>query len=94
MKQRRAWSAIVPALLVFAVTAAYVLLSSDSPSRMTLELSYAPPSGERPLGSGEAGVNLLALGCHATFRALLLAGVVAAFGFVVGTPLGAVAGLA
>jgi peptide/nickel transport system permease protein len=45
------------------------------------------------LGSGDAGVDLLALVSHATLRALVLAALVSLFGFVVGTPLGAAAGL-
>jgi peptide/nickel transport system permease protein len=88
------WSSIVPALLVALACAAFALTSERSPSRLELELSWAPPSAERPLGSGDAGVDLLALVMHATLRALGLASTVALIGFVLGTPLGASAGLA
>jgi peptide/nickel transport system permease protein len=61
---------------------------------LTLELAWSPPDALRPLGSGDAGVDLLALVSHATLRALLLAGAVSLCGFALGTPLGAAAGLA
>jgi len=48
----------------------------------------------RPLGSGEAGVDLLAVVSHAELSGILLAFLVALSGFVVGTPLGAFAALA
>jgi peptide/nickel transport system permease protein len=91
---RRAAIAILPALCVAAASASFVALSDRSPTRMLLELGWSAPGGARPLGSGEAGVDLLALVGHATFRALLLAAAVSLFGFFVGTPLGASAGLA
>jgi peptide/nickel transport system permease protein len=89
----RAAIAMLPAFGVAAASALFVALSARSPTRMLLELAWSAPAGARPLGSGEAGVDLLALVGHATFRALLLAAVVSLFGFVVGTPLGASAGL-
>lgn len=92
-RQKRALSAILPALLLGLVTAVVAIWSSRSPSRLALELSWAPPSAERPLGSGDAGVDLFALVSHATLRALALAGLVSFFGFVLGTPLGAAAGI-
>lgn len=85
--------ALVPALVLGLAALAFVLGSDRSPSRFTLELAWAAPSSSRPFGSGDAGVDLLALAGHATFRALILATLVALFGFVVGTPLGAAAGL-
>lgn len=92
-RRAQALAAAVPALLVLVLACGFALLSERSPSRFTLELSWGAPSAARPFGSGDAGVDLLALGAHATFRALLLAASVALFGFVVGTPLGALAGL-
>lgn len=92
-RRRRALAAMVPALLLAFSTAAIALISQRSPSRLTLDLAWAAPSALRPLGSGDGGVDLFSLVTHATFRALLLAAVVSVFGFLLGTPLGAVAGL-
>ncbi|MCA9598017.1 MAG: ABC transporter permease [Myxococcales bacterium] len=92
-RRRRALAALVPAIVVALTALGFVLLSDRSPSRLTLDLSWAAPSSARPLGSGDAGVDLLALGMHATLRALLLAFSVSCFGFLVGTPLGGAAGL-
>ncbi len=83
-----------PAALVALLTALFAALSQRSPSRLTLSLAWAAPDAGRPLGSGDAGVDLLALAAHATLRVLGLAAAVAVVGFVLGTPLGAVAGLA
>jgi peptide/nickel transport system permease protein len=85
--------AVAPAVVLALATATFALGSARSPSRLFLDLSWAPPSAARPLGSGDAGVDLLALVSHATARALLLAAAVAVIGFLVGTPLGAAAGL-
>lgn len=85
---------LVPVVVLFVSTFAFVCLSARSPSRLTLDLSWSSPSAARPFGSGDAGVDLLALVCHATFRALLLATSVSLWGFAVGTPVGALAGLA
>jgi len=92
-QKQRAFAAVSPALALIGITLAFSLLSSRSPSRLVLELSWSSPSSARPLGSGDGGVDLLGLVGHATFRALILAGVVSLFGFVVGTPLGAGAAL-
>lgn len=91
--RRRAWILAFPALAVAAVSAGYAWISERSPSWLTLELAWAAPSWERPLGSGEAGLDLLPAVLHATARVLLLGAVVALVGFAVGTPLGALAGL-
>lgn len=93
-RRKRALSALIPALVLAVVCALVALVLERSPSRLSLPLAWAPPSAERPLGSGDAGVDLLALVSHATLRALALAALVSLFGFVVGTPLGAAAGLA
>ena len=89
----RIWLVVLPAATVLLASGAYALLSDASPSRLHLTSSWAGPSLSRPLGSGEAGVDLLPLVLHATFRVLLLAFVVAGIGFAVGTPIGAAAGL-
>jgi peptide/nickel transport system permease protein len=84
---------VVPLAIVVAA-ASLVALGARSPTRLDPDLSWSAPSLARPLGSGEAGVDLLALVGHATARAVVLASCVAAIGFVVGSPLGAAAGLA
>jgi peptide/nickel transport system permease protein len=96
-ERRRRLVALSIALPVvcLALAAAVVVFGSDrSPSRFSLELAWVGPTSGRPFGSGDAGVDLLALVAHATLRALALAGAVASFGFLSGTPLGAAAGLA
>lgn len=85
--------ALAPAVAVVAATGAVVLLGHHSPTRLTLDLAWAPPSAARPLGSGDAGIDVLGVVSHATLRALALAVAVAAFGFAVGTPLGTSAAL-
>lgn len=82
---------VVPLAVVAIVLAFVSLTSSRSPTLLTPELSWAAPSWERPLGSGEGGVDLLALVAHASLRAILLAVCVALVGFVIGCPLGAAA---
>ncbi len=86
--------AMLPALALALAATAVVLLSHHSPSRLSLALAWRGPEPGRPLGSGDAGVDLLPLVGHATLRALALAAAVSVFGFVVGTPLGGAAGLA
>ncbi|MBX3182501.1 MAG: ABC transporter permease [Polyangiaceae bacterium] len=92
--QRSALVQLLPLGLVFCAVAAVVLFVEGDPGRLHLAQSWQPPGGERLLGSGDAGVDLSLLAAHATFRALVLALAVACFGFVVGTSLGASAGLA
>ncbi|HMJ11544.1 MAG TPA: ABC transporter permease [Polyangiaceae bacterium] len=92
-KRLREIGVIAPVALLFAVSAGFVLLSQRSPSRLSLELSWSAPSASFPFGNGDAGVDLLALVCHATLRVLVLATGVAGFGFLIGAPLGAAAGL-
>lgn len=53
--------------------------------------AWCAPTGARPLGCGEAGVDLLTLVSSAELRAIALATIVALVGFAVGTPLGAAA---
>ena len=84
---------LVP-LAVVVVTAMAVAIGERSPTRLDPTMSWAGPTAGRPLGSGEAGVDLLALVGHATARAVVIAICVAAIGFVIGSPLGAAAGLA
>ena len=84
---------VAPLVAMLAVTTA-VASGSRSPTHLDPDLSWAAPSSAWPLGCGEAGVDLLALVAHATQRGVVLAASVALVGFVIGCPLGAVAGLA
>jgi len=84
---------IVPLASVFGLSAIFAA-KNHAPTVLVPELSWAAPSWERPLGFGEAGVDLTSLVAHATLRAVLLAATVALVGFLVGCPLGAAAGLA
>ncbi|HVW26122.1 MAG TPA: ABC transporter permease [Polyangiaceae bacterium] len=83
----------VPACLVVVAAAAVVTLGHRSPTRLLLSDSWAPPSSSRPFGSGDAGVDVLAVVGYGTLRAIGLALSVAATGFVVGAPLGTAAAL-
>ncbi|MEZ4226883.1 MAG: ABC transporter permease [Polyangiaceae bacterium] len=85
---------LLPAATVACAALVFVLSSDRSPSRLYLERAWGAPDGTYPFGSGDAGVDLMALAFHATFRALALAVIVAGFGFGVGTPLGTAAALA
>jgi peptide/nickel transport system permease protein len=91
-RKRGALVALLPALVLAAASLGFVLGSGRSPSRLEIALAWAGPSAAHPLGSGDGGVDLLALVGHATFRALVLASLVSLFGFSVGAPLGALAG--
>ncbi len=64
-----------------------------SPTTLIPGNAYLPPSVAHPLGCGEGGVELAALLSSACLRALGLASVVALVGFLVGTPLGALAAM-
>ena len=86
--RRRVFVALVPSLAVVLVSGGVALFGHRSPTRLTLDLAWAPPSFARPFGSGDAGVDVLGLVSHATLRATGLAVAVSAFGFAVGTPLG------
>lgn len=83
-----------PLGLVFLLSLGFCLLSEVTPGRLELAASWQGPSATHPLGSGEAGIDLLSFVAHATLRVLGLAGFVALIGFAIGTPLGAAAGLA
>lgn len=89
----RVLSSLVPLAIVVLAAMLGALAGPRSPTRLTLELVWAAPSWSRPLGSGDGGVDILAVVSHSTLRALVLAGVVAASGFGIGTPLGVFAAL-
>jgi peptide/nickel transport system permease protein len=83
------WLKISPLALVLAASALGAAVSSDPANRLAPAMAWSAPSPHRPLGCGEAGVDLLALVSSAELRAIALAIVVALTGFVLGTPLGA-----
>lgn len=84
------WLRIVPLALVLACFVT-VVASGRSPARLAPELAWAAPSWARPLGSGEGGIDLLAVVAHAGARGIVLAVAVSLVGFVVGCPLGTTA---
>jgi peptide/nickel transport system permease protein len=85
---------LVPLALIVVASAAGVFLSREPAGRLEPSRAWCTPSVARPLGCGEAGVDLTALVSSAELRAVALAIVVACVGFLVGTPLGAAAALA
>lgn len=90
---RRLLLAFAPVIAVAVCCAIVVLTGAHSPTRLSVELSWAGPSAARPLGSADAGVDVLGVVSHATLRALTLSVCVVAVGFLIGTPLGIVAAL-
>ena len=90
--KRRPLELVPLSVLVIGVSGVVLGVDGD-PARLHLTRSWAAPTGAHWLGFGDAGVDLGLLAAHATFRALVLATLVACFGFVVGTGLGASAGL-
>ncbi len=85
---------LLPLTVVVGLGAAGSLLSHEPPGRLVPARAWCAPSVTRPLGCGEAGVDLMALVSSAGLRAILLATVVACVGFAVGTPFGAAAAMA
>ena len=92
MTRRRALE-VAPLAVVLVASLAGALLSSETPGRLDPVRAWCAPSAGRPLGCGEAGVDLTSLVASAELRAIALATAVALVGFAVGTPLGAVAAL-
>lgn len=84
---------LMPLGLVVLLSTLGAAMGHGSPDRLEPRLAWCPPSGDRPLGCGEAGVDLLALVSNAELRGIALALIVAIVGFGFGTPLGAFAAL-
>lgn len=84
---------LAPIGLVVSASAAAAALVARAPDRLDPENAWCAPSAARPLGCGEAGVDLLALVAHAEVRGVALAIAVALVGFAIGTPLGAAAAM-
>ncbi|MEO7092048.1 MAG: ABC transporter permease subunit [Polyangiales bacterium] len=84
-------------LFPFALVVVAILsraLRPDDPRRLQLTLELALPSLRHPFGCGEGGVDLLAVASEALLRSVGLAAIVAFISLVVGTGLGAAAGMA
>lgn len=83
----------LPVCAVVLLSSGVVLFGHRSPTRLTLDLSWAAPSSARPFGSGDAGVDVFAIVSYGTLRAIGLALLVALSGFAIGAPLGTAAAL-
>ena len=77
-----------------AVGTAGSALSHEPAGRLAPARAWCAPSLARPLGCGEAGVDLLGLVSSAGLRAIALAAIVSLVGFALGTPFGAAAAMA
>jgi peptide/nickel transport system permease protein len=86
--------ALVPLMGLLAVSAVGAWCARETPGRLDPGRAWCPPSWTRPLGCGEAGIDLTAAIPSAELRAIALAVAVAVVGMLVGTPLGAAAALA
>jgi peptide/nickel transport system permease protein len=85
---------LVPLGAIVAASAAGLALAPGVAGRLDPTMAWATPSWSRPLGSGEAGVDLLPLVASAELRAIALAAGVALSGLAIGMPLGAAAAFA
>jgi peptide/nickel transport system permease protein len=85
---------LLPLGAMVALGAAGSALASEPAGRLEPARAWCTPSLARPLGCGEAGVDLMALVSSAELRAIALAAVVACVGFAFGTPFGAAAAMA
>ncbi len=85
--------ALAPLGLLLLVAGGFAALGAGSATQLAPERAYLGPSWAHPLGCGEGGVELSALLAVSCLRALVLAVAVASLGFVVGTPLGALAAM-
>jgi peptide/nickel transport system permease protein len=90
----RRWLPIVPLAVLAAASIVAAKLAQEPAGRLDPARAWCAPSMARPLGCGEAGVDLTSLVAHAEIGAIVLAGAVALLGFALGTPLGAAAALA
>ncbi len=94
MSGKRRLLDLAPLALVVVASAAGAVLAGEPAGRLVPIRAWCSPSAARPLGCGEAGVDLLGLVSAAELRAVALALVVACAGFALGTPLGAAAAIA
>jgi peptide/nickel transport system permease protein len=94
MKNARRWLALAPLIVVVGASAVGAALADGPAGRLDPAQAWCALSRGRPLGCGEAGVDLLAVVSVGALRAAGLAVAVALVGFAIGTPLGAAAALA
>ena len=94
MKSGRRMLDLLPLALVVAFGVAGSTLSGEPAGRLVPARAWCTPSPARPLGCGEAGVDLMGLVSSAELRAVALAVVVSCIGFAMGTPFGAAAAMA
>ncbi|MGD0529681.1 MAG: ABC transporter permease subunit [Polyangiaceae bacterium] len=90
---RRLLLPLLPLAVVVAVSALGAAFAAGPAGRLDPARAWCEPSAARPLGCGEAGVDLVPLVASAELGAIALAVLVALVGFAVGTPLGAAAAL-
>jgi peptide/nickel transport system permease protein len=90
VKARR-WIDLAPLAAIVVLSAVGLALARGVPGRLDPTLAWKTPSWGRPLGSGEAGVDLLPLVASAELHAIALAAAVALSGLAIGMPLGAAA---
>lgn len=83
---------LFPALLLLLAGLARGVRSAD-PRRLDLSAELAHPTWRHPFGCGDGGVDLLALAAEALLRGMVLAGAIAGLALVIGTTIGAWAGL-
>jgi peptide/nickel transport system permease protein len=87
----RRWLDLAPLAILAGASAIGAVVAREPAGRLDPTRAWCAPSSARPLGCGEAGVDLLALVSTAQLRAMTLAAVVAVTGFAVGTLFGATA---
>src|SRR5579864_5917184 len=88
------WLELTPLTVVVAVAAIGATIADAPAGRLDPSHAWCVPSTARPLGCGEAGVDLTAVVSSGALHAVALAVVVALFSLAVGTPLGISAALA
>jgi peptide/nickel transport system permease protein len=94
ISRARRWIPLLPLVAIAAASVVAAAAAHEPAGRLDPARAWCAPSLARPLGCGEAGVDLTALVAHAEIGAIVLATAVALVGFAVGTPLGAAAALA
>ncbi|MGH7282509.1 MAG: ABC transporter permease [Polyangiaceae bacterium] len=83
---------VAPLAVVIALVTLGVF-ASHQVGRLDPNLEWASPSSSHWLGAGEGGVDLLGVISWGALKGCILAVIVAISGFVIGTPLGALAAL-
>jgi peptide/nickel transport system permease protein len=84
----------LPLAVLIAASALVTAVATEPAGRLDPARAWRAPSWQRPLGCGEAGVDLTSLVASAELRAVALAAVVALVGAAFGAPIGAAAALA